>query len=189
MKLLSLTAAVATLCALRVLAQDNQPAPLIPLPANGLVSLETITGDFRNSPDAATNKYQGNLLIVYGRVGQLKTPGGENPHSVLDVYLQDEKNASPDVKAVFQQDALPENTSLDVSGDGSQAILFVRRGNDVIRRQEPFITVNQQIAVQGSFKELMAGDIKLENCTLVSPERLRELMQEATQAVTVPSNP
>lgn len=151
-----------------------QTPALAPLPVNGFVTLEQIVSDFRTNADAALQKYGGNQITVFGRVGQVEQPGdGEN---VLNVYLQVFKNPTPDVKAVFAADAFPENAQIQFSADGTQASVVTFNRENQPANTVPIATVDERIGIRGSFSDYQVGDIILKNCRKVSSGEVEKLM-------------
>lgn len=167
------------LCAaLTVHAQDAAPSPaaLKPLSVSGFVTLDEIVSDFRNSPDAALQKYGGQQVIVYGRVGQLTSP--DDADGALVVYLQQFNNTTPDVKAIFNMDNIPQHSSIEVSSDGTQATLSHRtRRTDEINANHAWISVDERIGIKGGFSGFVAGDIVIKDCRRVEKKHLEQLMQ------------
>ncbi|MEO8207252.1 MAG: hypothetical protein ABI615_13810 [Chthoniobacterales bacterium] len=167
---------VAATCAF---AQSNTPAPapLKKLPLNGFVTLKEITDDFTNSPDAAQKKYVGRRIIVFGRVGKISSGSGNN---VLVVYLQRRNHSTPDVKGKVTMDALPANTSVGVSDDGTQAMLMHRGPRtQEIRRDNILIAIDENIALKGSCTGNVAGDIILEDVKLIRHKKADALARKA----------
>jgi hypothetical protein len=152
-------------------------AQLAPLPPDGFVTLEQILGDFASQQTAAVQKYQGMRVTVYGRVGQVGVDD-DLDGDPLAVYMQMAQNPTPDVKAVFADDDVPQSAELEVSDDQSQAIAFHRDMDGNIVSQRPFVVVGENVAITGTFDNFEAGDIVLKNCRKLGPERLTELLEQ-----------
>jgi len=155
------------------IAQMDAASYLQPLPKDKVVSLKTIAGDFASNQTAAMGKYGDRRITVIGRISALSKSSSEN--KVLVVTLQDASANLPAVKCDFLFGAIPQNSSIDVSDDGSQAFLVHRdRSGNVIGR-DPYLSVDQKVAIKGDFKELKVGDIVLTACKLDSHGKLKEL--------------
>ena len=166
-----LLAPVLSIClAATAFAQTPQ---LAPLPVNGFVTLEQIVSDFRTAPDAAIQKYGGNRITVFGRVGKLEQPGDGN--NILSVYLQVFNDPTPDVKCIFAQDAFRQNAQIQISADGSQASEIMMNQENMPARTVEVATVDGRIGVKGSFDNFAAGDIILKDCRKVSKEEIEKL--------------
>ncbi|MEO6053907.1 MAG: hypothetical protein ABIP97_07850 [Chthoniobacterales bacterium] len=162
-----------------VFAQTAGPATgaLKKLPLNGFVTLKEITDDFTNNPAGAQQKYVGKRLIVFGRVGHLKSGGGNN---VVEIFLQRRSNSTPDVKGKVTMDALPANTSVGVSDDGTQIMLMHRgRRTQEIRNNTILVAVDENIALKGSCTGNIAGDIVLEDVKIIRHKRADAMARRA----------
>lgn len=173
-----------TLCLVAPLGAQNTYAPsaiarmdaasyLQPLPKDGVVPLKTIAGDFASNGTAATGKYGDRRITVIGRISALSNGNGEN--KVLVVTMQDASASLPAVKCNFLFGSIPQNSSIEVSGDGSQAFLIRRDRSGNILGRDPYLSVDQKVAIKGDFKELKVGDIVLTGCKLLSPEKKKLL--------------
>ena len=156
-----------------IVTLSAQTPGLAPLPENGWVTLEQIVGDFRSNADAALQKYGGNQVIVFGRVGKVEQPGDGN--NVLNVYLQEFNDPTPDVKAVFAATAFRENAQIQFSADGSQASEVVMNSENLPARTIPIATVDERIAIKGSFSDFQVGDIILKDCRKLTKEEVAKL--------------
>lgn len=157
-----------------------QTAQLAPLPPDGFVTLAQVMSDFSSQPEAATQKYNGQRILVYGRVGQIaqSQDADGNP---LEVYLQQADNTTPDVKCVFTLSDLPgwsQNSTVQISEDGSQASLFHRGRDGNAKDSTAYVTVGQTIGVHGTFDSFVAGDVVLKDCKKVRPEKLMEALKQ-----------
>lgn len=146
---------------------------LQPLPRDGVVAYKTIAGDFAANQSAASGKYGGRRITVIGRVSSLSPSSGEN--KVLVVRLQGAKADLPAVKCDFLFGAIPPNSSIEVSGDGSQASLLRRDRSGEILGRDVYLSVGQKVAIKGEFKGQSVGDIVLTACKLESREKLHSL--------------
>ena len=158
-----------------VIAQKDAAAYLKPFPANGVVPLAVIAGDFATNETAAIGKYNGQRITVIGRIAALSKSSSEN--KVMVVTLQDAAASQPAVKGDFLVGSIPENSEIQISSDGSMATLVRRDRTGVILSQDPYLSVDQRVGLKGDFKELKVGDIVLTACKLVPKERLHEIEQ------------
>ena len=143
------------------MARKEAESYLKPLPGNGVVPLKTIAGDF------ASNQ------MVIGRIAKLSKGSGDN--KVLIVTLQDASANLPAVKGEFLSGTIPQNSELEISGDGSSAVLLSRDRSGMILGRKPYLSLGQRVGLKGSFKEIQVGDIVLTDCALVSKQKLKEL--------------
>lgn len=157
------------------IAKMDAASYLKPLPANGVVPLAVIAGDFATNETAATGKYSGQRITVIGRISALKKSSSENKAFV--VTLQDAAASQPAVKCEFLADSIPVNSEIQVSEDGGQISILQRDGMGNILGQKPYLSVDQKVGIKGDFKELKVGDIVLTACKMVSKEKLKELSQ------------
>jgi hypothetical protein len=155
------------------IAKMDAAAYLAPFPANGVVPLNVIAGDFATNAPAAIGKYSNQRITVIGRVSALSKGSGEN--KVLVVTMQDAGASLPAVKGDFLYGSIPQNSEMQVSSDGTQAFLIRRDRNGNILGQEPYLSVDQRVGIKGDFKEQKVSDIILTACKLVPKEKLREL--------------
>jgi hypothetical protein len=156
-------------------ARMEAASSLQPLPKNRVVTLKTISGDFAANPVAAVGKYGGRRIAVVGRVSALKKSGGEN--KALVVTMQDASAALPAVKCGFLAGSFPENSSIEISSDGSQAFLVRRDRSGNILGRETYLSVGQKVAIRGDYKEVKVGDVVLTACELL-PKAQRKMIQE-----------
>lgn len=154
-------------------ATMDAAAYLKPYPPNGVVTYATIAGDFASNQVAASGKYGDHRVTVIGRVAALNN--GNSDNKVLVVTLQDPSASLPAVKCSFLFGFLPQNSSLEISGDGSQATLVRRDRSGAILGREVYLSAGQKVAIKGDFKDLKVGDIVLTACTLLSKDRRKEL--------------
>jgi len=150
-----------------------QTPNLAPLPINGFVTLEQIVSDFRTAPDAALQKYGGNRITVFGRVGKVEQPGDGN--NVLSIYLQVFNDPTPDVKCIFAADAFRQNAQSQFSPDGNQASEAVMNQENMPANTTPIAIVDQRIGIKGSFSGFQVGDIILRDCRKVSKAEIEKL--------------
>jgi len=155
------------------IARMDAASYLQPLPKNGAVSLKTIAGDFASNSQAAAGKYAGRRITVIGRVAMLGNGSSEN--KILVVTLQDAAASLPAVKCNFLFGSLPQNSSIEISGDGSQATLVQRDRSGAVLGRQSYLSVGQKVAIKGDFQELKVGDIVLTACKLLSSEKRRAL--------------
>lgn len=149
--------------------QKMEASSLAPLPANGVVPLKVIAGDFAADQNAAFGKYSGRRITVVGRVSAVSNPSSEN--KVLTVTLQDASASQPAVKAEFLYGAIPVNSEIQVDDGGGVANIVRRDRSGNILSQEPYVSVGQKVAIKGDFKELKVGDIILTACKIVPKPR------------------
>jgi hypothetical protein len=154
------------------IAQQQAAAYLKPLPDNGVVPLSVIAGDFASNQTAAIGKYNGQRITVIGRIASLSQ--GNSEKKVLVVTLQDAGATLPAVKAEFLLGSLPENSELEISQDGSMATMIKRDRTGVILSRQPYLSVDQRVAIKGSYKEIRVGDIVLTDCKLEPKSKVRE---------------
>jgi len=157
-----------------------QTAQLAPLPPDGFVTLAQVVSDFSSQPEAATQKYNGQRILVYGRVGQI-AQSQDSSGNPLQVFLQLANNNTPDVKCVFTLADLPgwsQNSTIQVSEDGSQASVSRRGGDGVVKDETAYVTVGQNIGVRGTFDSFIAGDVVLKDCKKERPEKMDEVLKE-----------
>jgi len=155
------------------IARMDAMSYLQPLPKDGVVTLKTMAGDFAANGTAATGKYGGRRITVIGRISALSNGNSEN--KVLVVTLQDASASLPAVKCNFLFGAIPENSSIEISSDGSEAFLLRRdRVGNILGRQ-PYLSVGQKAAIKGDFKDLKVGDIVMTSCKLLSSGKRRML--------------
>ncbi len=151
-------------------------AYLTPLPENGVVALATIAGDFAKNPTAAIGKYSGRRITVIGRIAKLGRGQSENVD--LTVTLQDPAASLPAVKAKFLPGTISENSEFELSPDGSSVTILARSRTGTIEGRRPYLSVDQQVAIKGDFKEQKVGDIILTDCRLLPKGELHELRQK-----------
>lgn len=157
-----------------------QTPALPPLPPDGFVTLQQIIGDFAAQPEAAAQKYQGQRVLVYGRVGQV-AQSDDAEGNPLDVFLQLPNNPTPDVKCVFTLAELPgwaQDSQVVIPDDGSQAVISRRNAEGEVKDQRPFVIVGENVGIHGTFDRFVAGDIILKDAKKVGPEKLREVLNE-----------
>jgi hypothetical protein len=155
------------------IARLDAASSLQPLPKNGVVSIKTIAGDFATDGTAASGKYGNRRITVIGRIAAINNGNSEN--KILVVTLQDASASLPAVKCDFLFGSIPQNSSIEVSDDGSQAFLLRRDGIGNILSRNPYLSVDQKVAIKGDFKELKVGNIVLTACKLLSPEKRKIL--------------
>jgi hypothetical protein len=169
---------VALLCGVAT-AVFAQSAALPPLPPDGFVTLEQIVSDFASQPQVAADKYNGQQIVVYGRVGPVAQSDDEAGDPLV-VFLQLANTPTPDVKCVFPLADLPEwsdTAGVQISEDGSQAVLFHRGKDGNVMKQHVFATTGQTLGICGTFDRLVAGDIVLKDCEKVGAEKLTKILQ------------
>ena len=155
------------------IARQEAEATMKPLPENGVVMLKTIAGDFASNAVAASAKYSGHRITVVGRIAAVEKGSGED--TALVVTMQDPSEHLPAVKAKFLSGAIPQNSEIDISEDGSQAVLLKRDRRGMILGRRPYLSVDQRIRVRGDLKELQVGDIVLTDCSLASRTKPRDM--------------
>jgi hypothetical protein len=154
------------------LARQEAAATMKPFPQNGIVMLKTIAGDFASNESAAIGKYSGHRITVVGRIANLDKGSGED--TAFIVTLQDASANLPSVKAKFLPGSIPENSEIEISQDGLQAILLKRNNRGMILERRPYLSVDQRIGITGDFEGLQVGDIVLSGCELASKNKIRE---------------
>ena len=157
-------------------ARQDAAAYLKPLNKRGVVRLKTIAGDFATNQVASIGKYSGNRITVIGRISHLSQ--GQSENKVLVVTLQDAGVSLPAVKAEFLPGSIPENSSIQISQDGSTANLIRRDRTGNILGSSPYLSVDQTVGIKGDYKEVRVGDIVLTACKLIPKERLHELRND-----------
>jgi hypothetical protein len=146
------------------IAKMEAASYLQPLPDNHVVPLNIIAGDFAKNQDAAIGKYNGQRITVIGRISALSQGSSEN--KVLVVTMQDPSANLPAVKAEFLFGSIPQNSEIQISSDGSMATIVHRDRSGSILSQDPYLSVDQRVAIKGDFKEVKVGDIVLTACKL-----------------------
>jgi len=168
-------------CAFPLVAQDFPPTKIAkmdaasylqPLPDDRVVPLKVIAGDFAAYPDAAIGKYSGKRITVIGRISAINNGNGEN--KVLVVTMQDPSGNLPAVRANFLYGSIPANSEIQISSDGSSATLVRRDRSGSILAQDPYLAVDQRVAIKGDFKEVKVGDIVLTSCKLEPKRKYKE---------------
>lgn len=154
----------------------SQTATLKPLAADGFVTLEEIVSDFATDPTAADQKYDGQRLLVYGRVGQLADPG-DSAGDPLAVFLQLVNPTTPDVKAIFGADEVP-TTNLSISEDDTKATVFHRNWEGELTKEKSFIVEGEKVGIRGTYDSFVAGDIVLENSSKLGGADLAKKLAE-----------
>jgi hypothetical protein len=174
----------------RLIAQDSMPTTfpttqiarmdaasyLAPLPENRVLSYKQIAGDFAANETAALGKYNGKRITVIGRIAHLSQGHGEK--KALVVTLQNANASLPAVKGDFLADAIPENSEIQISSDGSSASIVNRDRSGNILSQNTYLSIDQKVGIKGSFKGLKVGDIVLTDCKLIPKEKLHELSRD-----------
>ena len=155
------------------IASMDAASYLKPLPADGVVPLAVIAGDFAANGEAAMGKYSGQRITVIGRISALKKSSSEN--KVLVVTMQDASASLPAVKCDFLYGSIPQNSEIQVSDDGFQAFILRRDRMGNILSQDPYLSVDQRVGIKGVFKGNKGGDIVLTACKLDSKEKVKEL--------------
>jgi hypothetical protein len=148
-------------------------AYLQPLPRDGVVAYKTIASDFAMNQTAASGKYAGRRITVVGRVAAVSPSSSEN--KVLVVTIQGASAKFPAVKCNFLFGAIPQNSAIEVSGDGSQASLVRRDRSGQILGRDVYLSVGQKVAIRGEFKGQSVGDIVLTACKLLPSDRIKSL--------------
>jgi len=156
-------------------ARIDAKAYLAPLPSDGVVSLKTISSDFATNQNAAAGKYSGKRITVIGRISHLGKGHGEN--KVMIVKLQNRTASLPAVRAEFLYGALPQNSELEINGDGTSATLIRRDRIGMILSREPYLSMGQKVGIKGNFNGLNVGDIVLTNCKVIPKEKLRQAVK------------
>ncbi len=157
-----------------------QAPALPPLPPDGFVTLQQIVSDFSAQPDAALQKYQGQRLLVYGRIGQIEK-SDDSEGNPLTVYLQLAQNPTPDVKCIFGISAVPvagQDAQVEISEDGTEAVIAHRNNEGNINWQRPYVVEGQNVGIRGTFDNFVAGDIILKDSRKVKPEKLMPILQQ-----------
>jgi hypothetical protein len=108
-------------------------------------------------------------LTVIGRVSSLSNGNSEN--KVLVVTLQGASGNLPAVKADFLYGSIPDNSEIQISSDGSAATIVHRDRSGNILSQGTYLSIDQKVAIKGTFKEVKVGDIVLTACKLVPKDR------------------
>jgi len=154
------------------IAKMDAASYLQPLPENRVVPLKVIATDFATHPDAAIGKYSGKRITVIGRVSALSNGNSEN--KVLVVTLQGASGNLPAVKADFLYGSIPDSSEIQISSDGSAATIVHRDRSGNILSQGTYLSIDQKVAIKGTFKEVKVGDIVLTACKLVPKDRSSE---------------
>ncbi len=156
--------------------QAYAQSPLAPLPPDGFVTLEQIVNDFATSDTQALQKYNGMRICVYGRVGQV-TQADDEEGDPLAVFLQLPNRTTPDVKALFDQDFLP-NSVVTVADNDSKATVQHADWNGNLSGGTSLVVTGENIAVRGTFDNFIAGDVVLKNSFKLSPAALAKKLAE-----------
>jgi hypothetical protein len=156
--------------------QAYAQSPLAPLPPDGFVTLEEIVNDFAASDTQALQKYNGMRICVYGRVGQV-TQADDEEGDPLAVFLQLPNRTTPDVKALFDQDFLP-NSVVTVADNDSKATVQHADWNGNLSGGTSLVVTGENIAVRGTFDNFIAGDVVLKNSFKLSPAALAKKLAE-----------
>ena len=156
--------------------QAHAQSQLAPLPPDGFVTLEQIINDFATSDTQALQKYNGMRICVYGRVGQVAQADDEEGDP-LAVFLQLPNRTTPDVKALFDQDFLP-NSVVTVADNDSKATVQHADWNGNLSGGSSLVVTGESIAVRGTFDNFIAGDIVLKNSFKLSPAALAKKLAE-----------
>jgi hypothetical protein len=154
-------------------AKSDAVSYLKRLPEDHVVSYKQIAGDFAANETAALGKYSGKRITVIGHIAHLSQ--GQSENKALVITLQDATGSMPAVKANLLNDAIPVNSEVQVSGDGSTASIINRDSSGNILSQNTYLSLDQRVGIKGSFKELKAGDIVLTDCKLIPKGKLHEL--------------
>lgn len=169
---------LAALFAASIVSVQAQAPALQPLPPDGFVTLAQVVNDFSTQPDAAAQKYAGQRLLVYGRIGNI-AQSDDSAGNPLEIYLQLPSTTTPDVKCVFTQADIPEwgqNATVQISEDGSQAVIFHRNQEGTLNKQHVFAVEGQTVGVHGTFDRFEAGDVILKDCKKLNPEKLTPIL-------------
>ena len=67
------------------------------------------------------------------------------------------------------------NSEIQISQDGSTAVLIHRDRTGNILSQNPYLFVGQRVGIKGDFKELKVGEIVLTACKLLTKAKLHAL--------------
>jgi len=130
------------------------------------VDWQTLAAEFSQDEAAASTKYQGQILTVTGPVSAIAQGDMTTDNPAVAVTLSTSAGPGPDVKCLFQNEDLAQNTEIYVPDDGSEAILRKRDAIGNVVSSEPLVQTGQQVVVTGSFLEFDAGDIVLQHCRL-----------------------
>jgi len=130
------------------------------------VDWQTLAAEFSQDEAAASTKYQGQMLTVTGPVSAIAQGDMTTDNPAVAVTLSTSAGPGPDVKCLFQNEDLAQNTEIYVPDDGSEAILRKRDSVGNVVSSEPLVQTGQQVVVTGSFLEFDAGDIVLQHCRL-----------------------
>jgi hypothetical protein len=125
-------------------------------------------------------KYQGQRILVYGRVGQIEK-SDDSEGNPLTVYLQLAQNPTPDVKCVFGIADIPrreQDAQVQVSDDGTEAVIAHRNEEGNINWQRPYMEEGQTVGIRGTFDNFVAGDIVLKDSRKLRPETLMPILQQ-----------
>ncbi len=156
------------------------PAPLAPLAPDGFVTLSQIVSEFAAQPDAAAQKYNGQRILIYGRVGQVEQ-SDDIEGNPLVIFLQLPNQTTPDVRCIFTLADIPEwgqNATVQISEDGSQAVISHRNQQGNVNKDHVFAVVGQNQGIHGTFDRFVAGDIVLKNCKKANPEKLADILKQ-----------
>lgn len=159
-----------------VVLQAHAQSPLATLPPDGFVTLEQIVNDFAASDMQALQKYNGMRICVYGRVGQV-TQADDEEGDPLAVFMQLPDRTTPDVKALFDRDFLPDSV-VTVADNDSKATVQHADWNGNLSGGTSLVVTGENIAVRGTFDNFIAGDIVLKNSFKLSPDALAKKLAE-----------
>lgn len=130
------------------------------------VDWQTLAAEFSQDEAAASVKYQGQMLTVTGPVSGVAQGDMTTDNPAVAITLSTPTGPGPDVKCLFQNEDLAQNTEIYVPDDGSEAILRKRDSIGNVVSSEPLVQTGEQIVVTGSFLKFDAGDIVLQHCRL-----------------------
>ena len=130
------------------------------------VDWQTLAAEFAHDEAAASTKYQGQMITVTGPVSGIAQGDMTTDNPAVAVTLSTSAGPGPDVKCLFQNEDLAQNTEIYVPDDGSEAVLRKRDTIGNVISSEPLVQTGQQVVVTGSFLRFDAGDIVLQHCRL-----------------------
>ena len=159
-----------------VLAQDGT---LAPLPSDGFVTLQQVMTDFSTHPTQAQQKYDGNRITVYGRVGHI-SKGDDMAGNPMVAYLQkSDMEATPDVKCIFSPDDVPTGQgNVEISENHQNASIFSRNSMGEITRQTSYLNVGDMVGIRGTVSDFEVGDVVMKDCHRVSKDKLAGILQQ-----------
>lgn len=172
---MNLVTLLVALC-LGVCSNLRAQTELVPLPADGFVTLETIIDDFAKSLPDALQKYNGMRVCVYGRVEKItqKSSAGESSTALL---MQSSMDQNINVKALLNEAYIPSG-SVILADSETEAVVHSADWTGNVQGKSSPIFSGEIIAVRGFFDNFVSGNIILKNCFKLGAEGLDKKLTE-----------